>query len=157
MSFFLHIHFSQAIQVLPLPREGYIQHASSWNIVKQIFCIIPSQVFSIDCSIIRFEAILILCCIFFTWNIYEDHTHIFWALTIITHLWKQVPGKNPSWKARGEVELKRFVCKYPSWYSLTFKNRLCYPVAHSCLKRALREIWNPILVLLTCNGVLVPN
>ena len=29
MSFFLHIHFSQAIQVLPLPREGYIQHASS--------------------------------------------------------------------------------------------------------------------------------
>lgn len=76
MSFFLHIHFSQAIQVLPLPREGYIQHASSWNIVKQTFCIIPSQVFSIDCSINRFEAILILCCIFFARYIWRPHTHL---------------------------------------------------------------------------------
>ena len=86
MSYFLHIHFSQAIQVLPLPREGYIQHASIWNIVKQTFCIIPSQVFSIDCSINRFEAILNLCCIFFTWNIYEDHTQLLSAYNYYTSL-----------------------------------------------------------------------
>ena len=64
------------------------------------------------------------------------------------------------WTPVGSIVMYNIQDMQYSKYALT----VCMPYYkniivqyHSCLKRALEEIWNLILKLLTCSGLLVPN